>query len=96
MNLGKWLVLYHQGQGNEAGVNNDIMQYITTNPTGIDTNLARSTAVNFFVNQTHQQPTVDEGSILNQWMSLIDGSQQPQMENQLTEQIGENYEHTIV
>lgn len=73
-NLGKWLVLESKGQRNESGVQNDIMTYVSQNPLGIDTAAAKAAAINFYTTQTKQQPTPNLTALLDQWLSMVDGS----------------------
>jgi hypothetical protein len=96
MNLGKWLVLESQGQRNEASVKNDIMSYVAQNPMGIDTAAARSSAINFFVNQTKQQPTPDMTALLDQWLSMVEGSSiSPSVDDSLAGDMGNETEVTF-
>ena len=73
MTLGRWLVLFYQGQPNEAGVKNDITNAVTQSPVDIDTGQARQTALMFFTNQTKQQPDSSVSGVLDQWLSMVDG-----------------------
>lgn len=73
-NLGKWLVLESKGQRNEAGVQNDIMTYVSQNPIGIDTAAARGAAINFYTTHTKQPPPPNLTALLDQWLSMVEGN----------------------
>jgi hypothetical protein len=95
MTLGKWLVLESRGQRDEIGVKNDIMNFVSQNPSMINTGEARSTALNFFVNQTKQQPPPNLTGILDQWLSMVDGNTNSPNNADLTEGVHDENMHAF-
>lgn len=95
-NLGKWLVLESRGQRDEVGVKNDIMTFVSQNPGGMDTSAARGAAISFFVSQTKQQPTYELTSLLDQWLSMVEGNSiSPDNADQPIEETGTQNENNI-
>lgn len=74
VNLGRWLILHSNGQYNPMSIQNDIMSQIANDPAGIDTMLARQTAINFFQNNLKYQPDNQQLQMLDEWLQMVDGS----------------------
>lgn len=75
-NLGKWLVLQSRGQFDPSAFQMDLRSYINQNPTGLNLDDARNSAVAFFTQQTGQTVGGDQQNMLDQWLSLVNGGQQ--------------------
>jgi len=71
MNLGKWLYLFSRGQYDDSAAKQDIMNYVSANPTSIDVERAQSVAVNYFRTEAKREPSTDELAMLQQWVAMI-------------------------
>jgi hypothetical protein len=89
MSLGKWLVLFANGQYDPAAATQDITSYVAMNPTGVDPEQAKSVATNYFTSQMMRPPTDDETSMLEQWTNMVGNPVPPDQQQQEPQQAQE-------